>query len=451
MTFASPLTSEQILSLAPDPASAKAGGQLSAANKWNGLGRSDSALWGECQGSGKDPYRTQIDLSEPAFKCSCPSRKFPCKHGLGLYLLVAAQPALFLQAEAPQWVTDWLQNRQQRQEKKVEKVRAHTPEQAEANAAQSRKREEKREVKVAHGLAELQTWLEDLTREGLASVRSRGTGYWDLMAARMVDAQAPGLAGRLKRAGSLCFQSTATDWERQLSRELASIYMLSISFGRLGQLPLALQNDVRGMIGWNLSQDEILAAPGVHDLWQVVAQRTDDDDRVKARRTWLRGQATGRWALVLHFAVGTQGFDKPLTTGTQFDGELCFYPSAWPLRAMIKARSGFSPAASGCSSLPGLDTVLSEYSTALASNPFLERFPMILPDVVPDPGGAFVTASDDGSLLTLDGAFRHRWHLLAISGGHPVALMGEWNGHTLLPLSIWHNQRWHSFESDFGS
>ena len=43
-------------------------------------------LWGLCAGSGKNPYQTIVDLSGPAYKCSCPSRKFPCKHALGLLL-----------------------------------------------------------------------------------------------------------------------------------------------------------------------------------------------------------------------------------------------------------------------------------------------------------------------------------------------------------------------------
>ncbi len=44
---------------------------------------------GLCQGSGRQPYQARVDLAEPAFKCSCPSRKFPCKHGLALLLLFA--------------------------------------------------------------------------------------------------------------------------------------------------------------------------------------------------------------------------------------------------------------------------------------------------------------------------------------------------------------------------
>jgi uncharacterized Zn finger protein len=94
-------TTEQVLSLAPDASSAKAGRDLAAARKWLTLGQEGQAVWGECQGSGKSPYQTQIDLSEPAFRCTCPSRKFPCKHGLGLLLLRVDQPAAFPQQTAP--------------------------------------------------------------------------------------------------------------------------------------------------------------------------------------------------------------------------------------------------------------------------------------------------------------------------------------------------------------
>lgn len=64
-------TSQRVLELAPDGASAKSGQDLSRPAKWAVLGRTDRALWGEIKGSGKSPYQVRIDLSEPAFKCSC--------------------------------------------------------------------------------------------------------------------------------------------------------------------------------------------------------------------------------------------------------------------------------------------------------------------------------------------------------------------------------------------
>ena len=101
------LTVEEVIALAPDDASAKAARGLVAPSKWPLLGASEAAAWGECQGSGSKPYQTQVDLAGPAFKCSCPSRKFPCKHGLALLLLRAEHPARFTGAQ-PAWVGEWL-------------------------------------------------------------------------------------------------------------------------------------------------------------------------------------------------------------------------------------------------------------------------------------------------------------------------------------------------------
>src|SRR4051812_47929336 len=102
-------TSQRVLALAPDPASAKAGQGLATARKWASLGFDGRAAWGECQGSGAKPYQVQVDLAEPAFKCSCPSRKFPCKHGIGLMLLFASDA--FARGARPAWVEQWLAGR----------------------------------------------------------------------------------------------------------------------------------------------------------------------------------------------------------------------------------------------------------------------------------------------------------------------------------------------------
>ncbi len=105
------LSEDQIIKLAPDAASVKAGKGLASAAKWVLRGASDRALWGHCQGSGKNPYQTQVDLQNIAFKCSCPSHKFPCKHSLGLLFLYASQPDLFTTGEEPDWVKEWLEKR----------------------------------------------------------------------------------------------------------------------------------------------------------------------------------------------------------------------------------------------------------------------------------------------------------------------------------------------------
>ncbi len=447
------LSAEQILTLAPDASSASSGRQLAAESNWSNLGLAGAAVWGECKGSGKNPYRTQIDLSEPAFKCSCPSRKFPCKHGLGLYLLLAANAPLFAAPAAqPQWVTDWHASRQQRIEKKQEsaaqKAAPATPEQL----AAAEKRDGKRAAKVAAGLTELQTWMQDLAREGFSTLRTRGPGYWDAIAARMVDAQAGALGSRLRRASGACFNTTTPDWDVSLARDMGALYLLSKACQRLPALPELLQQDVRTLVGWSVSQDDVLRETGVQDRWQVLAQSSSDEERIKMRTTWLRGAASGRWAMVIQFAVGTQGFDRILAAGTEFDGELVFYPGALPLRAIIKTQEGVSTLAAELAPAAPLATLLAAYADALAVNPFLERFPMMLDRVSPrGVPGAAVLVCDDGRSVQINGAFSSWWQLLAVSGGHPVGIMGEWDGYELTPLSVMAEGRLYNFESDFGA
>ena len=76
------LTLEQVEQMAPDAAAAAAGKKLVAAKSWSELGCSPAALWGKCQGSAV--YQVKVDLANLGYNCSCPSRKFPCKHVLGL-------------------------------------------------------------------------------------------------------------------------------------------------------------------------------------------------------------------------------------------------------------------------------------------------------------------------------------------------------------------------------
>src|SRR5215475_1819758 len=86
-------TAEQILALAPDAASAKAGQGLAAARKWLKLGADEQPAWGLCQGSGKDPYQTQIDLTEPAFRCACPRCENQANAEAGKKIVAAAAQA----------------------------------------------------------------------------------------------------------------------------------------------------------------------------------------------------------------------------------------------------------------------------------------------------------------------------------------------------------------------
>lgn len=446
------LTADQILALAPDPASAKAGTAQASPSKWSGLGSHAQALWGLCQGSGKDPYRAQIELAGPSFKCTCPSRKFPCKHGIGLYLLYARDNAAFADATAPAWVTDWLQSREQRAEKKAAKqteTEALTPEEQEAREQRQQKRKEKREDNVESGLAVLDTWLEDLAREGIAGLRSKPSKDWEAMAARLIDTQAAGLAGRLRRTGLMVYAASGAGWEVPVARELAQIALLSHSYRRLASLPPALQNDVRSAIGWTQNQDEVLAEAGVPDHWLACGNHTQDDGRVARRACYLRGRDSGRWAVVLQFAAGNQPLPPPLLPGTWHHGALHFYPSAWPLRAVFGPDVQMTTGAHPATAPSDLNALMTSYAQALAVNPFIEQYPMLLEQVTPQlANGQFILRAQDGASLPVDSTFRHGWHLHALAGGAPANVFGVWNGYALLPLSITCGKQQHTLDGE---
>lgn len=95
-------TEDQVLAAVTDTATLKSRLELVNSIKWSNTGRSARSAWGECAGSGKLQYQVIVDLAGPAFKCSCPSRVFPCKHGAGLMLL-SVQHAQLLQRDPQAW------------------------------------------------------------------------------------------------------------------------------------------------------------------------------------------------------------------------------------------------------------------------------------------------------------------------------------------------------------
>ncbi len=419
-------TTEQILALAPDASSAKNGQGLATPRKWSNLGKNEQALWGECQGSGSKPYQAQIDLTEIGFKCSCPSRKFPCKHGLGLFLLFVNQPDAFTQNTLPDWVSTWINARQHKRVKKTDSNQV-------VDAVAQAKRAAKREEKVTAGIQEFDQWLRDLVRQGLATLQTQPYSYWDAVAARMVDAQAPGLARQLREMASI--PHSGIGWQEQLLERLGKLHLLVQGFQRLETLPSGTQADIRTVIGWT-QKEEMASESIVRDRWLISGQRVEEQDNLWTQRTWLWGEDTQKAALVLNYAYGNQPLDTSLIPGTVIHAELGFFESAYPLRVLIKVLHG-SPLP--LQTMPGEDaisTALSIYTQALACNPWIEQFPFTLQAVIPlrqDEG--WVLRDSVGYLLPITPRFAQGWQLLALSGGHPITVFGEWNGREFFPLS----------------
>lgn len=427
-------TSEQILALAPDASSARSGKTLATPRKWLALGRDDRSIWGECQGSGAKPYQTQIDLNEPAFKCSCPSHKFPCKHALGLFLLLADQPAVIKPASPPVWVTDWLRGRDERAQKQAEK-KEQPPKPVDVEAQS--KRASKREAKIEAGIDDLDIWLRDLIRGGLAKVQTQPSSFWSNPAARLVDAQAPGLARRVRELATI--PASGPGWQERLLDRVSRLYLLIEGYRRLDTLSIEMQIDIRAQIGWSQDQDEVLAQPGVHDHWLVLGQRHTEEDRLRTQRIWLWGQSTRRAALILNFAYGTQPFsDISLLPATLVKAALAYFPGVCPMRALIKEHSGDAQTMTALPGYASLKEAYAAYADVLAQQPWLEQFPFALQEVIPVRRDQrwFLRDRADHT-LPLTASFSKGWHLLSMSGGRPLTIFGEWNGTDLLPLSVW--------------
>ena len=434
------LTTDQVLALAPDPSSAGAGKKLANAKSWQNLGRSADALWGECEGSAL--YQVRVDLRDTTVRCSCPSRKFPCKHGLGLMLLLAGSPVAVPQAAPPPWVDEWLAKRAGDKARHEEKAKAaekptivDDPAQAKRQKAQADKAAAKRAGKVAKGLDALDLWLDDLMRHGLAGIELKPASFWEEQAARMVDAQAPGLAARLR---ALAGTPNATpDWPERLLVELGRIAMLTHAFRRLDTLPAPLQDDVRQMIGWTLKEDEVVArGEVVDDDWIVLGERVTQEERLRASRTWLLGTTTRRCALVLQFAPLGAPFAQAFVPGTRQEATLVYWPGAYPQRALVRERRGSPRQPGDC--LPGIGTVhefLGGVAEALARQPWAERFPCVLRQVVPVLTGDRWLVEDQAE-AALPLAPGTHWTLHAIAGGAPVDFAGEWDGRRLRPLGV---------------
>src|SRR4030095_1418734 len=103
------LSLEQVLALAPDASAAAAGKKLGTPAPWQNLGGNDDAYWGECKGSAL--YQVRVARADLAAKCTCPSRKLPCKHTLGLLVLAAAAPHALKATEPAERGLEWLVRR----------------------------------------------------------------------------------------------------------------------------------------------------------------------------------------------------------------------------------------------------------------------------------------------------------------------------------------------------
>jgi hypothetical protein len=433
-------TPEKVMALAPDPESAKAAKKLAGPDKWVLLGHDAYTVWGEYKGSGTTPYQVKIDLlrleksESTAFHCTCPSRKQPCKHCLGLLFILTDKFDAVAEMSPPAFVQEWLDKEAQRVRKQEDKKK-RTDKKA-PNPANREKTLAERRQKMAAGIEELDLWLHNLIRHGLADPQIKQYSFWDTKAARMVDAQAPGLAQWLRNLAG--FPATGDGWIERLLGELGRLHLLIEGYKRFDELPLPIQADLRVVLGWWQKRDELSGQePSVRDEWLVLGRyETQEEERLRSQRIWLRGTATQQEALILEFTYGDAPFDTLLTPGLLVDADMVFFPSNFPLRAFLQHTYGPIRKGSVMAGKPLLNNIAA-YSHALAYNPWLLQFPFLLDAVFPTRlSGKWIVRDAEGLYIPVANRFQHKWSLLALSGGHPITLAGEWDGSEFLPTGV---------------
>lgn len=414
----------------------RAGRGLANPSSWQETGEEGGYLWGLCKGSGSRPYQVRVDASglEPGFKCSCPSRKIPCKHVLGLLFLRAAAGGE-LGGECPDWAKEWRDKRARRQE--------GAGEQADAGEGAKKKRGKKvasfaERVKahlplMTEGMDLLNDRMIDAVRHGI------GPGWLEGLSRRLVDTQLPGLALLLEKMEKF-FQDRRDEaaLERMLSF-MGRLQLMVEAFRGRERLSEAERYDLFLALGVTLEKEQV-AAEGIRreGPWQVLGVALEEFGRIRERRVWL-GNAGGETALLQEYAPRNRSFSGTFNAGDMLAGELFFYPGTVRQRA-VAANLAPAPEAEEA---PAMDSalVLRRTRERIESNPWLWRWPLPLSGVrlrCDEEGTPWIVLEDGRRLpVAVSCGASDGWAMHALTLEGPARFFGEWNGNALIPLRVW--------------
>ncbi len=423
---------EQVLALAPDASSVMASRKLAAGSGWSQEGCLTHVVWGLCQGSDATTHRTAIDLSGPAYSCSCPSRKFPCKHVLAL-LLRWSEAKVPEASEPPEYAAAWLASRAERTERARAKAAAVVARTAEPEKATARAQARERAVRA--GLAELDRWLADQIRTGLAALPAKGYAAFEPMAARMIDTQAPGIAARLRDLPNVI--ASGSTWPQRLLEELALLRLLVRAHRQLADLDSSapeLAATVRQHVGYPVAKELVLGRPAVTDLWSIWGRRDSESGNLRQRTVWLQGARSRRMAVSLSFAGPGQPLDSELVPGTAFEGALHFYPGSRPNRVLVGEHG--PPGRPGYPESGLVDAALDQVAATLGADPWARDTAVWLRAVPVRAGAGWVVADELGDTLPLQATDAQVWRLVAVCGGQASPILVDWSPIGWLPVSV---------------
>lgn len=438
------LSQAKIEALAPDQGSLASARKLLKLSGWPTFGENGAGLvWGECQGSGSSPYRVCIDEDDVGYKCTCPSRKFPCKHSLALMWIRMEGKAAFVRSDTPSWVSDWMSRRRgttaapsapRASMAAAEEASQAVDDKAQARAAAARERSKTdREASISGGIDELGLWLADQFMSGCSSFVSSPGPSCRTMAQRLVDAKAGGLAVLVDSLPSRIYALPDAARSVAAAKELGVLHLISQAYARQDSLPDALREDVRQAVGWNLSREGLFDHPlAVRESgeWNVWMTRSEvQPDKLRRNEAWLHSE--DRFAVLIDYVpVSTGASSSGYVVGEAFEAELVFYPSTVPMRAALARSSGTRVGAPKAPVGPSVDAEYDRYLDALGRKPWLGDHPFSFSGarVRRAEGGLFL-CGDHTALPIAKSQEDAAWTLLRSDG---VRGAGIWNGVELL-------------------
>ena len=219
------ITEEFIRSAAPNAAAVTNGQKISKTGGFVKLCRSEdnTLIFGECKGSGKNPYYTSADFSgdSPVFRCSCPSRQFPCKHSLAIMFEWIAKKE-FTVSDIPEDITSKRKKIAQKAEK------AANPDNTVKKAPkQNKAAAEKKLKKQAEGLDIADGFVNDMLSRGVSSVNSSSAAQYKTLAKQLGDYYLPEPQAIMNEIVSAAERLSAAPDDDELHRITALLIRLS--------------------------------------------------------------------------------------------------------------------------------------------------------------------------------------------------------------------------------
>jgi hypothetical protein len=434
-------TIEQVVAIAPTPSRFAAAEGLAVPARWASLGADGRSAWGRCRGTGREPYDTMVDHANVAWRCSCPSRSHPCKHALALLIMWVRGHVPV--AAAPPGVSSWVDGHTRRDvvappddgrvpgaTAPAEDVDEHPSGDGPPDLERAR---DERVERLRSGLVELDRWLDDRLRTGLADPALARYATWDDLAARLVDARAGALANRVRRLAGVV--GARPDWHEVVLAELGVMHLLAQAGQRVPELPGALADAVATSCGWQVRQADVLAGVPDTDTWVVAGRSDTREDRIEVRRTWLRGRVSGRWAMILSFAAYRQSLDDSLPVGSAVTADLHRYPGPSSRALVGTVHDDGSTAGAQAPPVGTVAEACAAVGTVLAAEPWVDRVPATVLATPTTADGRWVLTDHTGALALVHDA-PGLAALLAASAGREVPVTVEWTVDGVVPLTV---------------